>query len=68
MSGSCNKLFVENLPKQFQGINRLERLLTSRSILFKKVTVMPKGKSLKMRSSICDIQVTEVNVNCNTLP
>ena len=66
--GVANKLFVENLLKQFQGINRLERLPTSRSILFKKVTVMPKGKSLKMRSSICDIQVTEVNVNCNTLP
>ena len=40
----ANKLFVEDLPKQFQGINRLERLLASRRILFKKVTVMPKGK------------------------
>ena len=29
---------------------------------------MPKGKSLNMRRSICDIQVTEVDVNCNTLP
>ena len=65
--GVANKLFVEDLPKQFQGINRLERLLASRSILFKKVTVLPKGKSLKMRSSICNIQVTEVDVNCNTL-
>ena len=53
---------------QFQGINRLERLLASTRILFKKVTVMPKSKSLKIKGSICDIPVTEVNANCNTLP
>ena len=28
---------------------------------------MPKGKSLKMKGSICNITVTEVDVNCNTL-
>ena len=64
----ANKLFVEDLPKQFQDINRLERLLASRGILLKKVTVMPKGKSLKMKDSICNIPVTEVDFNCNTLP
>ena len=53
---------------QFQEINRLERLLASTRILFKKVTVMPKSKSLKIKGSICDIPVTEVNANCNTLP
>ena len=62
----ANKLFVEDLPKQFQDINRLERLLASRGILLKKVTVMPKGKSLKMKDSICNIPVTEVDFNCNT--
>ena len=41
----ANKLILEDLPKQFQGINKLERLLASRRILFKKVKVMPKGKS-----------------------
>ena len=40
--GVANKLFVEDLPKQFQGINRLGILLESRRILFKKVTVMRK--------------------------
>ena len=63
-----NKLFLEDLPKQFQGINRLERLLASRRILIKKVIVIPKGKSLKMEGSICNIPVTEVDVNCNALP
>ena len=66
--GVANNLFVEDLPKQFQGINRLGRLLESRRILFKKVTVMLKGKSLKMKGSICNILVTKVDVNCNTLP
>ena len=64
----ANKLFVKDLPKQFQDINRLKRLLASRRILFKKATIMPKAKSLKMKSSICNIPVTEFDVNCNTLP
>ena len=61
----ANKLFVD-LPKQ--GISRLERLLASSRILFKKVTVMSKDKSWKMKGSICNIPVTIVDVNCNTLP
>ena len=40
----------------------------SRKILFKKVTVMPKGKSLKIKGSICNNPVSEVDVNCNMLP
>ena len=50
----ANKLFVEDLTKYFQAINRLERLLASRRLLFEKVTVMAKGKSLKMKGSICN--------------
>ena len=37
----ANRLNVVELPKLFQDIRRLERLLVSRRILFKKVTVMP---------------------------
>ena len=29
---------------------------------------MPKGESLKIKSSICNISVLEVDVNCNMLP
>ena len=36
----------------FQDIRRLERLLVSRRILFKKVTVIPKGKSLKIKEKV----------------
>ena len=63
-----NRLNFVELPKLFQYIRRLERLLLSRRILFKKVTVMPKGKSLNVKGSICNIPVSEVNVSCNLLP
>ena len=63
----ANRLNVVELPKLFQDIRRLERLLVSRRILFEKVTVMPKGKSLKIKGSICNIPVSEVDVNCNML-
>ena len=63
----ANRLNVVELPKLFQDICRLERLLLPRRILFKKVTVMPKGKSLKIKGSICNIPVSEVDVNCNML-
>ena len=29
---------------------------------------MPKGKSLKIKGSICNIPVSEIDVNCNMLP
>ena len=59
----ANRLNVVELPKLFQDICRHERLLVSKRILFKKVTVMPKGKSLKIKGSICIIPVSEVGVN-----
>ena len=61
----ANRLNVVELPKLFQNIRRLERFLVSRRILFKKVTVIPKGKSLKINGSTCNIPVLEVDVNCN---
>ena len=55
-----NRLMLLELPKLFQDIRRLERLLVSRRILFKKVTVMPKGKSLKIKGSICNVQLRKL--------
>ena len=43
-------------------------MLASRRNLFKKVTVILKGKSLKMKGSIRNVPITKVDVNCNTLP
>ena len=64
----ANRLNVAELPKLFQDTRRLERLLVSRRTLFKKVTVMPKEKLLKIKGSICNSPVSEVDVNCNILP
>ena len=60
------KLRIEVLPNIYY-LNRLERPLVSRIILFKKITVMPKDKLLKVKGSICNIRVTEVDVSCNML-
>ena len=64
----ANRLNVVELSKSFQDIRRLEKFLVSRRVLFKKVTVMPKGKSLKIKGSICNISVSEVVVTGNMLP
>ena len=63
----ATRLNVVELPKLFQDICRLERLLLLRRILFKKVKFMPKGKSLKIKVSILNIPVSKVDVNCNML-
>ena len=68
MSGCCKQIKCCGVTNFFQDICRLERLLVSRRILFKKVTLMPKGKSFKIKGSICNIPVSEVDVNCNMLP
>ena len=64
----ANRLNVVELSKSFQDIRRLEKFLVPRRVLFKKVTVMPKGKSLKIKGSICNISVSEVVVTGNMLP
>ena len=39
-----NKLDISASLDVLIGLNRLERVLISKRILFKKVTIMPKGK------------------------
>ena len=63
-----NKLAVELLPNEFRDLRRLERVLVAKRILFKKVTVMPKGQSPKMKGSICNIPISEIDNNYNSLP
>ena len=38
------KLNITDLHKELSNIRQLERILVSRRILFKKVTIMPKYK------------------------
>ena len=64
----CNKMGITFLLKEFESISRLERVLVSRRILFKKVAIMPKGKLPKIKGSLCNIPVNEVYDNCKSLP
>ena len=52
-----NKLSLEWLPKEFRNLRRLETVLVVRRILFKKITVMPKRQSPKVKSSICNSDI-----------
>ena len=52
-----NKLEVFRIPEVLSDLNRLEKVLISRRILFKKVTIMPKGKFPKMKGSICNVPI-----------
>ena len=60
-------LEICELPKEYRGIGRLERVLVARRLLFKKINVMPKGQSPKLKGSLCNIPIDVVDV-CNTLP
>ena len=47
-----NKLDVEVAPKQLQNLRRLEKVLISKRILFKKVAIMDgKGEFAKIRET-----------------
>ena len=59
---------VKLLPNEFRDLCRLERVLVAKIILFNKVTIMPKGQSPKVKGSICNIPISEIDNNCNSLP
>ena len=40
----------------------------ARQILFKKITVMPKGQSPEVKGNICNTPITEIESNCKSLP
>ena len=42
--------------------------LASKRIFIKKVTIMPKGQSPKVKGSLCNIPILEVDRNCSSLP
>jgi len=48
-----NDLKLFDLPAEFQNIRKPEKILISKRLLFKRVTIMPKGQSPKMKGTIC---------------
>ena len=59
----CYKLAVSCLPEQFKSVRKLERVLISKRLLFKKVKIMPKGQSPKLKGALCNISVEHVDVS-----
>ena len=52
-----SKLNTQSVPCELKNLNRLERVLISRRLLFKKVTIIPKGCFPKLKGAICNIPV-----------
>ena len=63
----CNKLHNFLPPDELKNLNRLERVLISKRILFKKVAIMPKGQFPKLKGAICNIPIETMDIT-NTLP
>ena len=55
------------MPPNLSDVNRLERVLIAKRILFKKVVIMPKGNSPKIKGAICNVPIEAEDV-CNILP
>lgn len=62
-----NSLRVEELPKEFRDLRKLEKVVIAKRLLFKKITIMPKGQSPKLRGSICNVPISAEDI-CNVLP
>ena len=58
---------LEPIPDVLDTLNRLEKTLISKRILFKKITVMPKGQQPKIRGAVCNIPV-QADAISNVLP
>ena len=63
----CNKLLIFLPPDELKNLNRLERVLISQHILFKKVAIMPKGQFSKLKGALCNIPIETMDIT-NTLP
>ena len=67
MQTVSNNLKISFVPKHLSNLNRLEQVLISRRILFKKIAIMPKGQFPKLKGSICNIPVNASDI-INVLP
>jgi len=62
-----NKLQLFEFPNPLNYIVKLERILVSQRILFRKVAIMPKEQFPKLKGATCNIPVETGNI-CNILP
>ena len=63
-----NKMALDPIPKELQDLHRLERILISKRILFKKIAIMHgKGEFSKIKGTICNVPIESKSI-CNILP
>ena len=62
-----NKLNVFDIPNELGCLNKLEVALISKRLLFKKISIMPKGQMPKLKGAICNVPIS-VNDTTNNLP
>ena len=63
----CNDLRICNVPDRFSDNRKLEKIIISRRILFKNVTIISKGQAPKMKGAICNVPINAADI-CNVLP
>ena len=64
----CNKMALDPVPDELRHLRKLENVLISKRLLFKKIAIMHgKGEFSKIKGSICNIPVEAANI-CNILP
>ena len=60
-------LELSELSQEFSDIQRLERFLIARRLLFKKNTIVPKGQSPKSKGALCNVPIDVIDA-CKILP
>ena len=64
----CNKMAVDPIPNELKDLKKLEKVLFSKRILFKKIAIMyRKSEFSKIKRSICNALIETANV-CNIVP
>ena len=58
-----NRLEVSDVPNILTDLNRLKRVLISRRILFKNVSIMLKVVFSKLKGSICNMPINLADTN-----
>ena len=63
----CNNLQIFELPSTFRDLQKLEKVITAKRLLFKKVTITPQGQCSKIKDTIC---INPINADdiCKVLP
>jgi len=62
-----NNLQIFSLPESICTLRRLEKVIIAKRILFKRVTIMPKGQCPKIKGSICNVPIKAYEIS-NVLP